>query len=211
MLEPSRYRKFPSIRRGRSLASGAHCGYHIAMEPKPIKYPLGTLSRVEAKSVGEPGHRTFNLVLESAGPSCSVWLEKEQLFQLGVYLQEVIQSLSAEERERQGEPVESQWPGEGAPIEFKAGEVMMSHDPAGHAFYLLAYEREDAEREDADSEEELASVSFWISVAQAEVLAQEALRICAAGRPRCFLCGLPINPEGHVCPRSNGHTVLETG
>ena len=183
------------------------------MEQKPVKYPLGSLSHIEARSIGEPGHRTFHLVLESGGPSCSVWLEKEQLFQLGVYLQEVVQSLSADEKEHQGEPVEPQWPGEGAPIEFKAGEVMMSHDPAGHAFYLLAYEREDAEREDAEPEEGegLASVSFWISVAQAEVLAQEALRICAAGRLRCFLCGLPVNPEGHVCPRSNGHAVLETG
>ena len=186
------------------------------MEPKPVKYPLGSLSRIEARSVGEPGHRTFNLVLESAGASCSVWLEKEQLFQLGVYSQEVVQSLSAEEKEHQGEPVEPQWSGEGAPIEFKAGEVMISYDPAAHAFYLLAYEREDAEREDAEpeqaeSDEASASVSFWINVAQAEVLAQEALRICAAGRPRCFLCGLPINPEGHVCPRSNGHTFLETG
>ena len=180
------------------------------MEQKPVKYPLGTLSNIEAKTVGEPGHRTFNLVLEFAGPSCSVWLEKEQLFQLAVYLQDVVQSLSAEEKEHKGEPVEPQWSGEGEPIDFKAGEVMLSHDPASHAFYLLAYERQDPEREEAEPEQALASVSFWISAAQAEALAQEALRICAAGRPRCFLCGLPINPEGHVCPRSNGHTVLET-
>jgi hypothetical protein len=37
------------------------------------------------------------------------------------------------------------------------------------------------------------------------------LRICASGRPPCFLCGLPINPEGHVCPRANGHAVFESG
>ena len=59
------------------------------MEQRPVKYPLGTLSHIEAKSVGEPGNRTFNLLLDSAGPSLSVWLEKEQLFQLGIYLQEV--------------------------------------------------------------------------------------------------------------------------
>ena len=41
--------------------------------------------------------------------------------------------------------------------------------------------------------------------------AEEALRICSAGRPLCFLCGQPINPDGHACPRSNGHTVLEAG
>lgn len=179
------------------------------MEQKPVKYPLGTLSRIEARTVGQPGQRTFNLVLDTAGTSCSVWLEKEQLLQLGIYLQEVIQSLSTEEKEHQGEPVESQFSGEGAPVEFKAGEMMMGHDPTAHAFYVLAYEREEAEQE-AAPEGEPASVSFWISVAQAEALAQEALRICAAGRPRCFLCGLPINPDGHVCPRSNGHTVLET-
>ena len=202
---------FPSIRDGLSLARRARCGYHISMEQRPVKYALGSLSNIEARSIGEPGHRTFNLVLESGGTSCSVWLEKEQLFQLGVYLQEVVQLLSTEEKEHPSEPVERQWSGEGPPIEFKAGEVMISHDPAGHAFHLLAYEREDPEREDPDAEGELASVSFWISVAQAEDLAQEALRICAAGRPRCFLCGLPINPEGHVCPRSNGHAVLETG
>lgn len=179
------------------------------MEQRPVKYPLGTLSHIEARTVGEPGQRTFNLVLDSAGPSLSLWLEKEQLFQLGIYLHEVIQSLSAEDKEHQAEPVGSQWLGEGAPEEFKAGEVMLSHDPASHAFYLLAYEREDPQREEATPEDQLVSISFWISAAQAEVLAQEALRICAAGRPRCFLCGLPVNPEGHVCPRSNGHTVLE--
>ena len=176
------------------------------MEQKPVKYPLGSLSHIEARSIGEPGHRTFQLVLECAETSCSVWLEKEQLYQLGVYLQDVAQSLSAEDKGNQVEPVEPQWSGEGAPIEFKAGEVMISLDSGGHAFYLLAYQQEEA-----DSEEEPASVSFWISVAQAEDLATEALRICAAGRPRCFLCGQAINPEGHVCPRSNGHAVLETG
>jgi hypothetical protein len=28
----------------------------------------------------------------------------------------------------------------------------------------------------------------------------------AAGRPRCPYCHSPIEPEGHVCPRSNGHS-----
>jgi hypothetical protein len=26
-----------------------------------------------------------------------------------------------------------------------------------------------------------------------------------AGRPRCSLCGHPMDPEGHSCPRTNGH------
>ncbi|UCD10271.1 MAG: DUF3090 family protein, partial [Dehalococcoidales bacterium] len=27
--------------------------------------------------------------------------------------------------------------------------------------------------------------------------------ICAAGRPRCKLCGQPIDPTGHDCPMQN--------
>ena len=81
---------------------------------------------------------------------------------------------------------------------------MLSHDAPTNSFYLMAYEGEDPE-----SGEEEMSVSFWITTDQANAVAEEALRICTAGRPRCFLCGLPINPEGHVCPRSNGHTAFE--
>jgi len=29
--------------------------------------------------------------------------------------------------------------------------------------------------------------------------------VVAAGRPPCPLCGLPLDPDGHVCPRQNGY------
>ena len=32
-----------------------------------------------------------------------------------------------------------------------------------------------------------------------------AQRVVAAGRPPCPLCNLPLDPEGHICPRQNGH------
>ena len=176
------------------------------MESRRVKYPLGSLSSIEAKTIGEPGHRTFHLAMEAGPASCTVWLEKEQLFQLGVYLQDTVQSLSEEDRERPSQPREPEWSGEGASIDFKVAQLLLSHDGSTNSFYFLAYEGEDEESSDEGS-----SVSFWVTISQAETLAEEALSICAAGRPRCFLCGLPINPEGHVCPRSNGHTVMEVG
>jgi uncharacterized repeat protein (TIGR03847 family) len=36
-------------------------------------------------------------------------------------------------------------------------------------------------------------------------LARHAAAIVAAGRPICVLCGRPIDPEGHFCPKRNGH------
>ncbi len=34
-----------------------------------------------------------------------------------------------------------------------------------------------------------------------------AARIVASGRPPCPLCGAPLDPQGHICPRRNGHLV----
>lgn len=176
------------------------------MESRQVKYSLGSVSHIETKTFGEPGHRTFNLVLEAGEARCTLWLEKEQLFQLGIYLQEAVESLSAEEKERRSRTREPQWSGEPISLDFKAGQMLLSHDRRNNSFGLAAYEREDDE-----SDRETASVGFSITAGQASIIAKEALRICAAGRPLCFLCGLPINPGGHVCPRANGHTVLETG
>ncbi|WP_225805177.1 DUF3090 family protein, partial [Streptomyces sp. NK15101] len=35
--------------------------------------------------------------------------------------------------------------------------------------------------------------------------AKRALDVVNAGRPPCPLCSLPLDPEGHVCPRQNGY------
>ena len=44
-----------------------------------------------------------------------------------------------------------------------------------------------------------------ISGASARAFVQRAQALVAAGRPPCPLCALPLDPEGHVCPRQNGY------
>ncbi len=180
--------------------------YHIGMEPKSIKFPLGALSSVQAETYGEPGQRTFRLVLQSGAARSYVWLEKEQLFQLGKYLQQAVQSLSAEDRERQSASEEPPWTGSEESIEFKARQLFLNYNPAANSFYLQALENEEDQEQD-----EASSVSCWVTVLQAGPLSDESLKICASGRPLCFLCSMPINPDGHVCPRANGHAVFESG
>ena len=176
------------------------------MESKQVRYTLGALASIQAVTFGQPGQRTFRLELNSGPASCLVWMEKEQLFQLGVYLKEIIGRLSEEDKARESRPTEQSWSGGEATIEFKVGQMMLSHDAESNSFYLQAHQQETEEEQP-----EPDSVSFWITVTQAQELSDESLKICAAGRPTCFLCGQPINPDGHVCPRANGHTVLEAG
>jgi uncharacterized repeat protein (TIGR03847 family) len=59
--------------------------------------------------------------------------------------------------------------------------------------------------EGPDSEaREAQRIRFWATREQMLSLARHGAAVCAAGRPRCQLCGNPIDPEGHQCPALNG-------
>lgn len=40
---------------------------------------------------------------------------------------------------------------------------------------------------------------------QAAAIVRRGWDLVSAGRPTCALCGRPIDPDGHSCPRTNGH------
>ena len=172
------------------------------MEASRARYQFGALSRVEAEAIGEPGQRTFRLILESGAASAFLWLEKEQLSQLATYIQEIISSMSSDSEAREGEVPEPQWSGGVITVDFKVGKLALGHDSPSNCFLFLAHDVEEVE-------ESAATLSFWLTWKQGEELAKEALKVCVAGRPACFLCGQPINPEGHMCPRANGHAPLQ--
>jgi len=65
-------------------------------------------------------------------------------------------------------------------------------------------ELEDLETDGAE-ERDVGRVRFWATREQMLSLARHGAVVCAAGRPRCPLCGNPIDPEGHRCPALNGH------
>ena len=53
-------------------------------------------------------------------------------------------------------------------------------------------------------DEESDPVTFEASFEQLDGMAQAALTAVASGRPLCSRCNLPIDPDGHTCPSSNG-------
>lgn len=46
---------------------------------------------------------------------------------------------------------------------------------------------------------------FYATRNQMRTLSEHALQVVQAGRPDCPLCGRPIDPHGHFCPRTDGH------
>ena len=166
------------------------------------KYDFGLVDAVKAEALGKPGQRRFRLILEGSGGSASLWLEKNQLFQLSVGIQQMLASLSLQESS-EGHPQLGPGPlgQKNTSMEFNVGNLSLGHDPEKDLFLIEAHNIED------DQEEE-ALLRFWTSRPQLEGLANEAQTVCAAGRPLCPLCSAPMGPEAHICPRSNGHNSL---
>ena len=76
----------------------------------------------------------------------------------------------------------------------------LAGSPAGEL--LAAFEGiDDDELEGPDT----LQVRLTVEVARAFV--NRALEVVAAGRLPCPLCGQPLDPQGHICPRRNGHAV----
>lgn len=173
------------------------------MEASSAKYQFGAVSNVDVEAIGSPGQRTFRLTVASGAAAATLWLEKEQLYQLATYIREIVTTLPSGVGSETSETPEGEWTGGITSVDFKVGKLALGHDKASNSLFLLTHDVEEAEDDGP------ATLSFWLTLRQGDALAEEALKVCAAGRPRCHLCSGPINPEGHMCPRSNGHAALQ--
>ena len=84
---------------------------------------------------------------------------------------------------------------------FRVGEIGLGYDAESDQVVLVAREMlaEDAQPEEANV------VRFWCTRAQVRALARWGIEVAAQGRPNCPQCGEPMDPEGHFCPKKNGH------
>jgi uncharacterized repeat protein (TIGR03847 family) len=65
---------------------------------------------------------------------------------------------------------------------------------------------DDIADDDAEDDGEGYLARLYFTAAQARAMAARGSAAVEAGRPPCPLCGGPLDPSGHICPRLNGHT-----
>ena len=157
-----------------------------------------SLTSLRAEAIGEPGQRTFRIVAESGDSAAVIWLEKEQLLQLVMAITQLL-ATEPESGENDSGP-EVKIPH--THLEFKATELVLGHEATSGRFIIDA---KDVESMEGDP----PMIRLWSLRSQLSDFAEESLRVCAAGRPICPLCGSPIDASGHRCPRSNGHGLLD--
>ncbi len=178
---------------------------------------LGPVDRITADALGEPGMRTFYLQARAGDELVTVVVEKEQV----VLLSQSVLELLAEVPLETGPLDETELALE-EPVDplFHAGRLSIGYDPDGDRFLLEVSELDpDDEAEDVDQasalvdEDPLAlalgdepeTIRLWASREQMLALSRHGAEVAERGRPTCRFCGNPIDPEGHVCPATNGH------
>ena len=181
------------------------------------RYLFDPPDRFVAGTVGEPGNRTFFLQAREGGRVVSVALEKTQVAVLADRLGELLAEL-----ERRGEPAVvtgGTAAADAAPLDeplieaFRAGSLTLGWD--GGAELVLVEARamdEDGETIDPDDDDDEDEdgpdlLRVRMSPAVARSFVERAGRVVASGRLPCPLCGAPLDPQGHICPRRNGHLV----
>jgi uncharacterized repeat protein (TIGR03847 family) len=75
----------------------------------------------------------------------------------------------------------------------------LAGSPAGEL--LAAFEAIDDDAEGPDT------LRVRLTAEAARGFVNRAVEVIAAGRLPCPLCGQPLDPQGHICPRRNGHYV----
>ncbi|HWH00647.1 MAG TPA: DUF3090 domain-containing protein [Pilimelia sp.] len=186
-------------------------------------YAFEPPERFVAGTVGPPGERAFFLQARGGGRLVSVALEKVQV----ALLAEKLEELLTEAHRRFGvalpetaadrldnDPLDT-------PVdeEFRVGTLGLAFDVDTATVLIEAIaagegaatpeaaeggdEPDDDEAEEPD--DDLDRLRVRLSPEATRAFIERARRVVAAGRPPCPLCGQPLDPNGHLCPRHNGY------
>jgi len=174
-------------------------------------FEFNPVTHITVGAVGQPGQRTFFLQASQGYETVSLKLEKEQVYALARAVEEVLKELE----QREVRPVaDDEEPATAElalrqPLEplFVVGQMGLVFDQRSDRIVLVIQELTAQ-----DAAEEAASARFWVSLGQMRALSRLAKEVISGGRPICPLCGRPIDPGGHFCPRGNGHSkaIVET-
>jgi uncharacterized repeat protein (TIGR03847 family) len=188
------------------------------------RYIFDPPERFVAGTVGEPGDRTFFLQARDGARVVSVALEKVQVAvlaeRLGALLDELDLRGIAPEADATVSAFEAAEPatdggGLDEPLNeaFRAGSLTLGWDGGAERVLVEARAQDadgeaiDPEDDDEDDDEGPDLLRVRMTAAAARSFVARATQVVAAGRPPCPLCGAPLDPQGHICPRRNGHYV----
>lgn len=168
-------------------------------------FELPDLDVFTTGAIGAPGHRVFYVQARTPTMTITLRLEKQQVAALGQYLQNLLADLPHVPDPPDDDSLELVEP---LVPEWVVGTLGVAYDADEDRVLLAADELVATDDEgNPGPDVEQATARFRLTRAQAAAFSRRAVVIVEAGRPPCRLCGRPMDPEGHICPRTNGHGV----
>lgn len=166
---------------------------------EPTKVTVGT--------VGEPGQRTFYLQAREADRLMTLKVEKQQVAALAELLTELLSDLPVPEDPPTGQHLELEEP---VLAEWAVGTLQLAYDASADRVVLIAEEigapsEEGGDPLGDDAPPAGAVARLAVTRDQALGLVRRGQELVSSGRASCPLCGYPMDPAGHSCPKTNGH------
>jgi uncharacterized repeat protein (TIGR03847 family) len=163
------------------------------------------VTHITTDAIGPPGKRVFYIQAWQEDRTITLIVEKFQIQSLAVGYEQFI----AEINERFPDLPEASSDYEEdkmhihPPVDplFRTGEISLGYDSEDDLVVLIAQE---LQSEESDPEEG-SLVRFWCTRSQLRAMCHWGIEVAVRGRPICPQCGQPEEPEGHFCPKKNGH------
>lgn len=157
--------------------------------------------------IGEPGRRTFFIQVSDADRTISFKLEKQQVAALCEYLEGILTDLPAIHPGHFIAPTSAVAPAE-MEMQWIVGGLAVAYEEDDDRLVIVAEEMPDFDDDVDDDlssgfEFDPATARFRLTRAQVAAFIAVGNDIVRAGRPPCRLCGRPMDPGGHPCPRLN--------
>ena len=162
---------------------------------------------------GRPGQRTFFLQAIEQDRICSFKVEKQQMAALCEYLEGIL----AELPRLAGDQIVAM-PNALEPLGllWAVGQLSVAYEEATDRIIIVADELLEFDPDEFDPDLDLSdpesllaagldpsTARFSMSRAQVAAFIAVGNALVRSGRSQCRLCGSPIDPEGHACPRMN--------
>lgn len=172
---------------------------------------LGRAELIGAEAIGVPGNRRFRVFARSRRGTASLWLEREQMEALATAIDQLLAEstnalvLRPVVQTNTAPPPSAPADFPNTPdVDFPVGQLQIGFDEEHDVVLLRAEPLRTLEPgEDPEEPEFQPQLSTYLSHTQAERLSAHITATLAGGRPRCPLCGRPMEPA-HVCEKQNG-------
>lgn len=165
-----------------------------------IFYEFESVDTFTTGAVGRPGARTFFLQARQGPTRVAVKCEKQQVAAISQFLRRVLNDLPPPEDRPVPAALELVEPVEQA---FVLGPIGLGYDQRNDRLVVQLEEIGMVDEDGDDLPGYDGHVRLYVTRGQAAAFCEHADRVIAAGRPDCRWCSLPIDPDGHACPRMN--------